>query len=66
MWADFGPSSTTLVQYQPNIGPTPVVCWESTLGQNLALTGYVSGHFLLITTLTAGAAYIRVLFFIST
>ena len=25
-WADVGPSSTTLAQHQPNIGPTPRVC----------------------------------------
>ena len=27
-WADVVPSSTTLAQPQPNIGPTPRVCWE--------------------------------------
>ena len=26
--ADVGPSSTTLAQHQPNIGPTPRVCWD--------------------------------------
>ena len=26
-WADVGPSSTTLAQHQPNIGPAPRVCW---------------------------------------
>ena len=29
-WADVGPSSTTLAQHQPNIGPTPRVCWVIT------------------------------------
>ena len=28
-WADVGPSSTTLAQHQPNIGPIPRVCWDT-------------------------------------
>ena len=30
-WANDGPSSTTLAQHQPNIGPTPRVCWYPVL-----------------------------------
>ena len=26
-WAEFGPSSSTLAQHQPNIGPAPRFCW---------------------------------------
>ena len=27
-WTDVGPSSTTLAQHQPTIGPTPRACWH--------------------------------------
>ena len=30
--ADVGPSSTMLAQHQPNIEPTPRVCWECSCG----------------------------------